>query len=281
MYPRRIAHGLAAPGRVIGQRVKELLSGPRLPYVEVHLTDHCNLNCRGCSHFSPLADVWYADIGSHERDMRRLSQLFGNVDKIRLMGGEPLLHPQVCSFLAVTRRHLPDAVICLVTNGLLLSAMQPDFWRCCKAQRIVIDVTLYPIHLDTDSIRRLADAHGVNLHIHALAEFHAGLNLRGDSEPRQAMRHCRSHNYCPFLKQGSIYPCAAPAFVGYFNRAFGSSVAAAGGLDIHERGVTGARILQFLEQPCETCRYCAHEYRHFQWATSTRQMEEWCFAYDE
>ena len=23
---------------------------------ELHLVDHCNLNCRGCTHFSPLAE---------------------------------------------------------------------------------------------------------------------------------------------------------------------------------------------------------------------------------
>jgi len=272
---RQLLDRLTAPVRVFWRRVKTLRSRPRLSYVEVHLTDHCNLNCRRCSHYSPLADVWYADIGSHKRDVKRLSHLFENVDKIRLMGGEPLLHPQVSSFLAVTRRHLPDAVICLVTNGLLLSTMEPAFWQSCKIHRIVIDVTLYPINLDTDRIRRLADSYQVTLHIHELAEFHAGLNLSGDSDPRQAMHHCRSHNYCPFLKEGRIYPCAAPALVGYFNRAFDTSVPTTGYVDIHQRTTSGWKILKFLEEPCETCRFCAHEYRYFPWAKSTKHMEEW------
>ena len=25
-------------------------------WLEVHLAEHCNLNCKGCSHFSPLAE---------------------------------------------------------------------------------------------------------------------------------------------------------------------------------------------------------------------------------
>jgi hypothetical protein len=28
---------------------------------ETHMVDHCNLDCWGCSHFSPLADEWFAD----------------------------------------------------------------------------------------------------------------------------------------------------------------------------------------------------------------------------
>jgi len=35
------------------------------------------------------------------------------------------------------------------------------------------------------------------------AAYSASLNPRGDSEPRQAMRYCRTHNHCPFLKEGT------------------------------------------------------------------------------
>ena len=35
---------------------------PVLDYVEFHLTDHCNLNCAGCTHFAPYADKRFADI---------------------------------------------------------------------------------------------------------------------------------------------------------------------------------------------------------------------------
>jgi len=278
--PWQLSNRLAVPVRVLGRRVKELLSRPILPYVELHLTDHCNLDCRGCFHFSPLADVWYADVSSHEHDMRRLSRLFKNVDCIRLMGGEPLLHPQVSSFFTVTRRHFPDADIRVVTNGLLLSRMEPAFWWSCKTHRIRIDMTLYPIALDTERLRRLADSHQVQLRIVEVTEFHAGTNLRGDSEPGRAMRHCRAHNYCPFLKEGRIYPCVRPAVSGYFNRAFNTCIPTSGYLDIHERTVTGWKILEFLEKPCEACRYCRYEYRYFPWGRSTKQLEEWCIADD-
>lgn len=38
-------------------KVKKTIGAkPSLDYVEFHLADHCNLNCRGCGHFSPIAD---------------------------------------------------------------------------------------------------------------------------------------------------------------------------------------------------------------------------------
>ena len=63
-------------------------------YLEHHIVDHCNLNCGGCSHFSPLADPWFEDFDTFKKDFLQLYDItHGNVGVIRLMGGEPLLHP--------------------------------------------------------------------------------------------------------------------------------------------------------------------------------------------
>ena len=43
--------------------------------IDIHLVDHCNLNCRGCTHFSPLAQEFYLDLDSYECDLTRLSKL--------------------------------------------------------------------------------------------------------------------------------------------------------------------------------------------------------------
>ena len=84
--------------RSVARMMKRLLGlfrKPELSYLELHLTDHCNLNCKGCGHFSPLASPHYADFQQYEEDLRRLRQLFRNIRRIRLMGGEPLLRPEV------------------------------------------------------------------------------------------------------------------------------------------------------------------------------------------
>jgi molybdenum cofactor biosynthesis enzyme MoaA len=118
--------------------LKALRLKPFLRYVEVHLVDHCNLNCGGCSHFSPIAREWFADVDQYEKDMHRLAELFRNVNTVRLMGGEPLLHPQIESFVTITRHYLPKADVRVVTNGLLLPAMQEPFWEICRSNSVVL-----------------------------------------------------------------------------------------------------------------------------------------------
>lgn len=60
-----------------------------LDYLETHIINKCNLNCKGCSHFSNIVDDEDApvDITVFEKDFARLSELFDHIFTIRLMGG--------------------------------------------------------------------------------------------------------------------------------------------------------------------------------------------------
>lgn len=79
---------------------------------EVSLTEHCNLNCVGCSHFSPLAEPAFADFDEVSRDSQRMAQLLnGKVRYIHLLGGEPLLHPDLIRFFGMARGCFPKGEI--------------------------------------------------------------------------------------------------------------------------------------------------------------------------
>lgn len=95
---------------------------------EVHLAEHCNLNCRGCDHFCPLAKPAYTDLNVFQRDFKRLSELFHmEAGEIHLLGGEPLLNPQVEEFCKIARKNFPKATINIITNGILLPEMPDSF----------------------------------------------------------------------------------------------------------------------------------------------------------
>ena len=101
------------------------------PVVDVQVCGHCNLRCAGCMHFAPVAEESFLDLGEFERDLERLSSVEGVGDyfgAIVLMGGEPLLHPHIAEVIRMTHRYLPESLIALCTNGLLLRRMGGDFW---------------------------------------------------------------------------------------------------------------------------------------------------------
>ena len=67
---------------------------PVIDTLTVQLADHCNLNCSGCSHFSPLADKLFANITQYDSDMKQLSQLVTGINRILLLGGDQEPFPE-------------------------------------------------------------------------------------------------------------------------------------------------------------------------------------------
>ena len=253
------------------QRLSGMLAHVRreLPYLELHLVDHCNLHCRGCGHFSSLAPAAFADLARYASDLQRLAALFRNVRRLRLMGGEPLLHPEAAEFIAIGRTCFPKADLRFVTNGILLSKAPERFWEVCRNTRTVIDLTVYPpFEARREEWRRLCARERVALNDSPpLNTFHAHMNLKGNTPPRRAFRSCRSRFYCPFLQAGRLHPCGLPALAHYFNAKFDACIPAAEGIDIHAPGLTGRTVLRRLNRPVRTCAWCSETPVAFPWAT--------------
>lgn len=242
------------------------LPDPVLPYVEYHLVEHCNFSCKGCGHFSPLAAPGFADPQSFRRDLTQLSKLFANLREIRLMGGEPLLHPTPESFVEIAREVFPATLLRIVTNGTRLKAMLPSFWEVCRKANVELNMSLYPVMENSlEAIQELCRINGTRIAITRSPTFSAFLNERGDSDPQAAMNFCRKIFYCPFLKDSRLYVCGLPAVAHYFNNKFGKSIAADPGIDIFDQSIDGRQILELLEKPIETCRFCSCGYTDYKW----------------
>ena len=248
---------------------------PVLDYLETHLVDHCNLNCKGCSHFCNLADEKYTDIKQFESDFKRLSGLFKNIKVIRLMGGEPLLNPQIADFINIARKYFPHSTIKIVTNGFLLSKATANFWESCRHNKAVIDFSKYPPSKNIfASFIELCRANGVEVGIISIAdEFNGFHNDKGDSNPNKAFDICHKSFYCPILKDSKIYICAKSAYVEYYNKYFNQNVPVGEAIDINIS--TGRQIINFLKKPVQTCKWCATKWRTFNWAPSKNEIDEW------
>ena len=72
-----------------------------LPQAEMHISDACNLNCRGCTHFSPLFHSIDAELASRLEDVRKLAGKVTHILDFYLLGGG---HPQNPSAHAADHR---------------------------------------------------------------------------------------------------------------------------------------------------------------------------------
>jgi hypothetical protein len=249
------------------------------PYIlETHLADHCNLNCKGCSHFAPLVTgEAFTDIEVFKRDMTRLRQLFDTIYEIRLMGGEPLLHPGLLSFFETARQTFPKARIALFTNGIRLLGMDDMFWESCAKNQILLKLSYYPIELKINEIKRRAKEKHVRIKIpRQIHCFFKHLNISGDSDPDAGFHNCRRMFKTPQLRDGRLYPCFFPAYVHFFSAYFNKSLHAAENDSINIFGkVHPADILNFMDRPISMCRWCLTRRRYEPWGISERNINEW------
>lgn len=244
-----------------------------LPYLEFHITDHCNLNCKSCTHFAPLAKESYLSVGSFIKDMKRLNELFSNIPRMRIMGGEPLLHPQVNDFLEISRSFFPNSKITLVTNGILLPFMDLSFYTALKMNNISLDITLYPVLKDDMPLKvLLALKYDIPIEYQNVEYFCRFINVTGDSDRNEIHSKCWI-NYCTFLREGKIYPCCIPALAYLPNKAFGWKIPGNGFIDIHT-ACSASKILEFLSRPVSACAYCAKPLWS-PWELSNHQPDEW------
>ena len=107
-----------------------------LSSIEFFLADTCNLRCNNCAPSSPF--MTDANLPNLESFVESLSFLapFVRCDELRLLGGEPLLNKDICSFLRAARQSGIFRSLLVVTNGLLLSRMSEEFWQLTDRVRI-------------------------------------------------------------------------------------------------------------------------------------------------
>jgi hypothetical protein len=258
---------------------KSLGRKPTLSYLELHLADHCNMNCKGCGHFAPIAEKKFPDLNQYKCDIRQLQILFATIGTVRLMGGEPLLNSQIEDFLFVTRSTFPKAEILIATNGILLPQMPESFWRTCRENSIGIDITIYPPMKHKESaLIQLAKNNGLKIRTHSAAFFHAFYNKKGDTNSEAAFRKCRTKYYTPMLHDGKIYVCSVPATINIFNKKYGLQIPQTGFVDIYAPDISGRQAIKQLNKSATICQYCTigwEQAPQFQWATSEGLMSEW------
>lgn len=259
------------------------------PKIDVQVCDHCNLRCAGCLHFAPLAQEHFLDLDEYARDLAQLvaiEGIGGYFGSIVLMGGEPLLHPDIIEVVRTTRAHLPSERIDLCTNGLLLKRMDDTFWDAITQCEVNIIISPYPIKLDYEELARFVRAKGV------LVDF-AG-DITGTTEGKQAFIRLaldpeggcdpvQSFTSCPFggcylqLSRGAIWPCQVAALHGAFARRFGYEMhdSPDDSLALDTIGSVDD-IEEFRRRPHPMCRYCnSGALTVAPWEQSKLSAEEW------
>lgn len=250
-----------------------------MDYLEHHIVDHCNLKCAGCSHFSCLAEPWFEDIQDFTRDFDVLAQKTNqNVGCIRLMGGEPLLHPNYKEFLIIARQLFPYSNIQIVTNGILLPKYHDELVSICNNNNIQICISNYGLNINLNELLKDFKYKRIDDKNHL---YNISFNLQGCFDIIDSFNNCDLHiNHWYYFQYGRFYPCCIAANLHYFEQYFNIEMCdwdlEEVSISMHNNSIL--EIEQFLNKSIPLCKFCdtrsrPHTYKPF--SVTKGDIKEW------
>lgn len=265
------------------QTFKKKLKKRTLSCFEINLVEHCNLKCAYCTHFAPLAEEYYYDVVVFEKDIKRISELTStDLSTIRLLGGEPLLHPKLNDILKITRNYFPNTEIILVTNGILLLKKDTDFFETCKKNDIIIECTKYPIEVDYKEIKRFLLDNNIKFRFARKTEIMQAKFVKYPLKRKGDISFFHSYIPCIFyqditLRNGKIYQCPIVANIHILNKYFNTNfkISEKDYVDIHSIDSI-EEVHSFINKKVPFCRYCdIFEIELRDWTFSKKEISEW------
>lgn len=250
--------------------------------IEIHLADHCNLNCKACNHYSPIAPISFPDMILLKNSLKNLSKIKSSIGSIRLLGGEPLLNKDITKIIKLVRSYFPSLKLEVFTNGILLPKIEmdiPEFWEICKLNNVGIVITKYPINLDYNKVKELCLSKKVNAKIFSDRSigktfFKCQLNPKG-RESKLNYYQCMN-NSCLQLKNNKIYSCSTAAYINFLNNKFSQKFKLKDNdfIEINSQ-ISSLKLRKFLIKTKPFCKYCIFPREKISWSISKLELNEW------
>jgi len=254
-------------------------------WFEISAVEHCNLNCAGCNHFSPLAKKEFLTLTQLEKDLKAFNNLLqGKFGGFKIAGGEPLLHPNLIDIIKMCRAYIGDKPLLLYTNGLLFNKMSDEFFDCLKSQNVTVHIGNY-LNLSDNAKKQLDKLAKLGIKAEFSREGQSDfIKIPLDPTGSQNINYnwyeqCCYGGMCNFIKNGRIYPCLCAGSIEHFNSYFNEKyeVTDRDYFDLHNQYLNYDDFVKFITRPIPFCRYCdfANKKTGLTWCASKKEIGEW------
>lgn len=202
----------------------------QLPFVEMMVTQFCNLSCRGCSNYADLKHTGYVPWAQGRQEIESwLPRL--DIKEFGIMGGEPLINPELKSWMRGLRDMLPDSTIRFSTNGELLDRHLDVVETAHEIGNFVFKITVHQHSERVEAviqkifgmyawepvreygISRYRTRNGLRFQINRPQTFiktyrNDYANMKPfDSQPADSFAICIQQT-CPLMYQGRLHKCS-------------------------------------------------------------------------
>jgi len=201
-----------------------------LPFVETMATQVCNLSCHGCSNYSDIKHNGYVSWNNVKAQIEPWLEIV-DIPDFGIIGGEPLINPEIKEWIIGLRELLPSSQIRFTTNGLLLhkhtdlmdlfrsigncvlkiTVHQHDEWLEDYITTLLSDPVWQPVV--EHNIKRWKNNNNVRLQVNRpdtfLKTYQGNYQTMRPyhNDHKRAFDNCMQKT-CPLLHKGKIYKCS-------------------------------------------------------------------------
>lgn len=241
-----------------------------LPHVEVHAVDYCNLNCAGCTHFSPVYDKRTPDIFARLDGIRKIKNITSNVLSFYVLGGEPLLCDDLAQYIETARNCFPFADIRVVTNGLLIPTVKQTVLDTFSRNHVVVDISEYqPVHQKIDKIKNVLRNNRIDYCVRRLEKKQKFIKPLALSTHSKYDKKCISDG-CVSIKDDMIARCPTLMYVDILNQKYHAHFPTGGIYKIEEFHAP-AELNEKMMKSVPLCEYCVNN--EIDWHTCGKNMD--------
>ncbi|MGH8903222.1 MAG: radical SAM protein [Egibacteraceae bacterium] len=238
----------------IGSRLYHVVDGKiQTEACEISIAEHCNLRCRGCSHLSPVLPADLADPDVIYRDLAVLARHY-HAEHLRILGGEPLLHPRILEVVAAVRASGVTDRIRILTNGMLMERMSERFWQAVDEIHVSVYPGFEPSQEALTAWRDRAQEHTTEVIVKRFGWFRESYSEAGTQNPELVSRiysTCQiAHVWrCHNVSNGRFYKCPQSVFLSRLRRGRTTDVAHSNGVALVDHPSLGQSLLDYLQDP--------------------------------
>ena len=248
---------------------------PVLRYMEYHVTDFCNLKCKGCTHMAEyVRTLDFHKPEDFKLSLEKLREKFENIITIRIMGGEPLLCKSLHEYINVAHEVFPYSNIKIVTNALLYKNITPLTIKAMRDAGAEFNVSQYPPTREiAPEFIAFCQENGLRVAITSPVKKFYRWIVSGRDASLEEIWFCCPNRYCHFLHSTTLYPCplfwthSEPKFREILGKnAFSESESREYSYDLSKDiADDGWDILAKIDNPFELCRKCGDKTEFFKW----------------
>lgn len=188
-----------------------------IPFVEIPVVEHCNLNCNLCNSHAYLLHESYYDLSQYKKDIDILSK-YVHFGVVTFLGGEPLMNKDLLQYVKYAKEKRIGEVYRILTNGILIDQIDKEILN----EIDVLEVSKYP--QIKQSVREMSDKLELLSHEYLFRYYVKEINYfneidtisLSDEEAQKGYENCNRIKRGCCIYNGYLYKCMRPKTTNLF-----------------------------------------------------------------